>query len=232
VGGADSDTSHGAGRPISGICRTHGAWDFAAPTLWPHLVRSIVLLTPVAVSLIFLLVGMGFSIMAGLGAVSSRGMDLGPSIDSGLMLLGTGGIVVFGMVWLVSLFVPFREVVAGDGVLIEDAATAATAVYGSIKARVDRRAPPFTVRPGQLDGSPALRVSSDSESALIIVRESGPDLRVGWTMWRSRSAVGLIGDMFPGARGHDIALLRENSCSTMRELLKSATEHGVRQYIH
>jgi hypothetical protein len=51
----------------------------------------------VVVSLLFWLVGTGFSILAGLGAVGGRGLELGPAIDSGLSLLGVGGMVVFGM---------------------------------------------------------------------------------------------------------------------------------------
>ena len=200
------------------------------PTLLPHLVRSIAFLAPVAISLLFWLVGTGFSIVAGLGAVGGSGLELGPAIDSGLSLLGLAGLVFFGMVWLASLFVGVREVVAEGGVLIEDGAHALAAVYGSMQSRVNRQSPPFAVRSGEFEENPTLRVSNDREEALIIVRASGPDLRIGWSMWRVRSTVTLIGDLLPGKRGNDVALLQADSSSAMRELLNSVTQHSARDH--
>src|ERR1700704_3547140 len=91
-----------------------------ATSLRPHLLRSLVFLTPVAISLVVLLIGMGFSILAGLGSVSGGGgggLNLGPEVNSGLAVIGLGGVLVFGMVWIGSLFVPVREIVAEDGLL-------------------------------------------------------------------------------------------------------------------
>jgi hypothetical protein len=193
-------------------------------------VRSIAFLAPVVISLLFWMIGTGFSIVAGLGAVGGSGLELGPAIDSGLSLLGLAGLVFFGMVWLASLFVGVREVVAEGGVLIEDGAQALAAVYGSMQARVNRQCPPFAVRSGEFETNPTLRVSNDREEALIIVRKSGPDLRIGWSMWRIRSTVTLIGDLLPGKRGNDGALLQADSCSAMRELLNSVTEYSARDH--
>ena len=202
---------------------------FIWPVLLPHLVRSAVFLVPVVVSLLFWLVGTGFSILAGLGAVGGRGLELGPAIDSGLSLLGVGGMVVFGMAWLVSLFVGVREVVSEAGLLIEDGAQALATVYSSLQARLETQRPSFTVRSSELDKNPALRISNDREEALIIVRPTGPDLHIGWTMWRTRSTTALIVDMFPGRRNNDLALLQAHSSSAMRELLHSAIEHSARK---
>jgi hypothetical protein len=200
------------------------------PTLLPHLVRSIAFLAPVVISLVFWLIGTGFSIVAGLGAVGGSGLELGPAIDSGLSLLGLAGLVFFGMVWLASLFVGVREVVAEGGVLIEDGAQALAAVYDSVQARVNRQCPPFAVRSGEFEKNPTLRVSNDREEALIIVRTSGPDLRIGWSMWRIRSTVTLIGDLLPGKRGNDVALLQADSSSALRELLNSVTQYSARDH--
>jgi hypothetical protein len=200
-----------------------------ATSLRPHLLRSLVFLTPVAISLVVLLTGMGFSILAGLGSVSGgRGLDLGAEVDSGLSLIGLGGAAVFGMVWIVSLFVPVREVVAEDGLLLEDRAQGVSAVYDSIKATVERHCPPFTVSAGVLDGSPTLRITNGDESALVVVHPAGPDLRIGWTLWRTRSTTSMVLDTFPGKRGDDLVQLRADSCSAMGQLLQHALEHGAR----
>ncbi|HWN32679.1 MAG TPA: hypothetical protein VNP03_08035 [Pseudonocardia sp.] len=200
------------------------------PTLLPHLARSIAFLAPVVISLLCWLIGTGFSIVAGLGAVGGSGLSLGPAIDSGLSLLGLAGLVFFGMVWLASLFVGAREVVAEGGVLIEDGAQALAAVYGSMQVRVNRQCPPFVVRSGEFDRNPTLWVSNDREEALIIVRPSGPDLRIGWSMWRIRSTATLIGDLLPGKRSNDVAVLQADSSSAMRELLNSVTQHSARDH--
>lgn len=199
-------------------------------SLRPHLLRSLVFLTPVAISLVVLLIGMGLSILAGLGSVSGGGggLDLGPSVNSGLLLIGLGGVVLFGMVWIVSLFVPVREVVAEDGLLLEGRAQAVASVYDSIKAKVERHSPPFSVKPGELDKDPTLRISNEDEIALVVVHPAGPDLRIGWTLWRTRSTSSMVLDTFPGKRGNDLVHLRADSCSAMGQLLQNALEHAAR----
>jgi hypothetical protein len=216
-------------RPVGPARAIHVSGYPTPMSLRPHLVRSLVFLTPVAISLVVLLVGMGFSILAGLGSVSGgRGLDLGPSVDSGLALIGLGGVAVFGMAWIVSLFVPVREIVAEDGLLLEDRAQAATAVYDSLKAKVERHSPPFTVSSGDLDENPTLRISNEDESALVVVHPAGPDLRIGWTLWRTRSTSSMVLDTFPGKRGNELVHLRADSCSAMGQLLQNALEHAAR----
>lgn len=198
-----------------------------ATSLRPHLLRSLVFLTPVAISLVVLLIGMGFSVLAGLGSVSGgRGLDLGAEVDSGLALIGLGGAAVFGMVWIVSLFMPVREVVAEDGLLLEDRARSCAAVYDSIKGRVERHSPPFDVSSGELDSNPTLKITNDDETALVVVHPAGPDLRIGWTLWRMRSTVSMVLDTFPGKRGDDLVHLRADSCSAMGQLLQNALERA------
>jgi hypothetical protein len=215
-------------QPVDSPRAIHVSGYPTAMTLRPHLLRSLVFLTPVAISLVVLLTGMGFSILAGLGSVSGgRGLDLGADVDSGLSLIGLGGAAVFGMVWIVSLFVPVREVVAEDGMLLEDRAQAVSAVYDSIKAKVERHNPPFTVSAGLMDENPTLRITNEDESALVVVHPAGPDLRIGWTLWRTRSTASMVLDTFPGRRGDDLVHLRADSCAAMGQLLQNALEHGA-----
>lgn len=216
-------------RPVDAPRAIHISGYPSAMSLRPHLLRSLVFLTPVAISLVVLLIGMGFSILAGLGSVSGgRGLDLGADVDSGLALIGLGGAALFGMVWIVSLFVPVREVVAEDGLLLEDRAQAVAAVYETIKDRVERHSPPFAVKTGDMDTGPTLRISNEDESALVVVHAAGPDLRIGWTLWRTRSTTSMVLDTFPGRRGDELVHLRADSCSAMGQLLQNALEHGAR----
>ena len=203
----------------------------SAMSLRPHMLRSLVFLTPVAISLVVLLIGMGFSILAGLGSVAGgggSGLNLGPEVNSGLTLIGLGGVIITGMVWIVSLFVPVREVVAEDGLLLEKRAQALTAVFETIKAKVESHSPPFTVTSGELDKNPTLRINNEDESALVVVHPAGPDLRIGWTLWRTRATSSMVLDTFPGKRGNDLVHLRADSCSAMGQLLQNALEHASR----
>jgi hypothetical protein len=201
-----------------------------ARSLRPHLLRSLVFLAPVAASLVVLLIGMGLSILAGLGSVAGggRGLDLGPDVNSGLTLIGLGGAAVFGMVWIASLFVPVREVVAEDGLLLERQAGSVAAIYDVIKERVEQHSPPFTVSTGELEANPTLRITNEDEVALVVVHPAGPDLRIGWTLWRTRSTTSMVLDTFPGRRGDDLVHLRADSCSAMGQLLQNALEHAAR----
>jgi hypothetical protein len=206
---------------------TRDAEPTAEAVLLPHLTRTVVFLAPVLVSLVCWLVGTGFSILAGLGMVGGRGFDLGADVDAGLMLLGSAGLALFGLVWLVSLCLSVREVLAVGGVLVEDGAAAREAIEHALQTRLERHSPPFTVRVDELNGGPAMRVSSGAEKALIVIRPIGRDLRVGWSMWRNRSTVNMLIDSFPGRRGRDEAMLQADSCATMRGLLANAILEGT-----
>jgi hypothetical protein len=124
--------------------------------------------------------------------------------------------------------VPVREIVAEDGLLLEDRAQAVTVVYDSIKAKAERHSPPFAVSSGDLDGNPTLQISSEDDSALVVVHPAGPDLRIGWTLWRTRSTSSMVLDTFPGRRGNELVHLRADSCSAMAQLLQNALEHAAR----
>jgi hypothetical protein len=116
--------------------------------------------------------------------------------------------------------------VAGRGVLLRDCAGRRDAVREAIRAAVERNCPPFHLYPDDLDGIPALRLRSDQEWAMVVAREIGPDLHVGWTMWRSRSTFGLLGailgDLVDGSRANDAQLLQAGSSSALRALLDTA----------
>jgi uncharacterized membrane protein (Fun14 family) len=82
------------------------------------------------------LIGLTFSSLSALAQVGVHAPDLGPEADSFLSLLGLGGIVVFGLGWLICLFVSVREFIDESSVLVHDGSGQAASVYKSVFATV------------------------------------------------------------------------------------------------
>jgi hypothetical protein len=201
--------------------------------LRPHLLRSAVFLLPVAVSLVVLLIGMGFSILTGLSVVGGSGARpiIGPEVSSGLTLFGLGGAVVTGLAWFASLFAAVRETVGEGSGRIEDGSGDAVEVRDLVRDHLGRRCPSWNLRVGEVDGHPSLSVDDgDGTSAVIIVRAVGPDLRIAWSASRTRSTGALILDQFPGSRGSDLSLLDADAASAMAGYVGGAVEHAVRSH--
>ena len=207
-----------------------GDADYArAKTLGPHIVRTVVFFVLILTFMLFWAIGLSFSTVSALmSQLGGKHLDFGPTVDTGLSILGLCGMFGFGVAWFISLFIPIREYLGEGGVLLRDAAGQRDQVYGSIKRLVDQRCPPFTSNADELNGIPTLSVSSPREWALIVTQQIGPDLRIGWTMWRSRSTAALVGDVFSGPREDDPRLLDANSCSAMRELLHYVIAHSAK----
>lgn len=193
-------------------------------SLRPHLLRSGVFLAVISVFLTCWMVGLTFSTLAALAQVGVRTPDLGPAVDAFLTLLGLGGIIVFGLGWLLSLLMSVREFVDEQNVLLEGASTRSDAVYIGLREALERRCPPFALEVGELAGIHTLQLSGDDGWALVTVRQIGPDLHVGWTMWRSRSTarlfVRVFTDMVAGAGSRDPKLIQPSSTAAMRCLLR------------
>ena len=206
-----------------------GDADYArARTLGPHIVRSVVFLVLIMTFMLLWAIGLSFSTVSALmSQLGGKHLDFGPTVDTGMSILGLCGMFGFGVAWVVSLFIPIREYLGEGGVLLRDAARQLDQVYSSIQRLVDQRCPPFTSNADELNGIPTLYIGSPREWALIVAQQIGPDLRVGWTMWRSRSTAALIGDVFSGPREDDPRLLNANSCSAMRELLHYVIDHSA-----
>jgi hypothetical protein len=195
------------------------------------MVRSGVFLFLILVFAAFWAVGLTFSTLSALSSVGVRTLDLGPEIDSALSLVGLGGMIVFGIAWMLSLFISIREFIAENGVLLEDAAQRLDSVYDVARGTVGKRCPPFELTTDEIEGSPTLRVGTDREWAVLIVQRIGPDLYVGWTMWRSRSTMDLVGrifsDMFSGSSADEPRLLEASLCAAMQELVDTAVEQSI-----
>ncbi len=202
--------------------------------LQPHLIRSTIFLVPVLASLLVWAVGVGSSSLVVLGSVSGGGGPalMGQAVNSGLTLFGLVGMVIFGTAWSLSLFVPVREVVVEDGATIPGRADALGAVHTSILARLEQSCPPFNVRTDTLDGHPSLVIGGEGLHALLVVRPMGPDARVGWTVWRSRSTSTLALEALAGRQSQNFALLDADAGTMLRDLLRGAVELAADQADH
>jgi hypothetical protein len=179
-------------------------------SLRPHLLRSGVFLAVIGVFVTCWMIGLTFSTLAALAQVGVRTPDLGPSTDAFLTLLGLGGIIVFGLGWLISLLVSVREFVDERDVLIEGGAERLAAVHEAVRARLAERCPPFTLQTGELEAGRTLRLHGKDAWALVTVQAVGPDLSVA--------------DMVTGAQVHDPRLVHAGSSLAMRTLLHRTIE--------
>jgi hypothetical protein len=199
--------------------------------LRPHLVRSVVFLAVVIIFATVWLIGLTFSTLSALSQVGVHAPDLGPGTDSFLSLLGLGGIVVFGLGWLISLFVAAREFVDEGGVLVPNASEQLSDVYNAVLAVVDSGCPGFSVRGSDGEGSRTVRVSHGQVWAMVVVRVAGPHLYLGWTMWRVRSTAALFGrvfaDLVAGAGPDESRLIEASSSGVLRELLRAAADRSL-----
>ena len=201
-------------------------WGYAA------LAASMVFLVFALLALITLIGGVG----------SADSVDEGTSaVLGGGLLINLGWFLSFIVFWLVLLLTKIQEPVAEWKTLIDGKAPAAESSYAAIFHSLSRRRIPVAVT--------ASRVRSDllAESVnnrLIITERSyivyvsvfafGTSLYVGWTMWRSRRGVALIGqfvkDLFAsmlGRTGIINQMLRTEKVRAMREAVHSAVREGV-----
>jgi hypothetical protein len=192
-------------------------------SLRPHLLRSGVFFAVIGVFVTCWMVGLTFSTLAALAQVGVRTPDLGPSTDAFLTLVGVGGIIVFGLGWMISLLVSVREFVDEQETLVVGAAGRLDSVYEGLRSELDERCPPFTLQTGDLEGGHTLRLRGEDGWALVTVQPVGPDLDISWSMWRTRSTARLFSrvfaDMVTGAQVHDPRLVHAGSTMAMRSLL-------------
>jgi hypothetical protein len=205
--------------------------DLSGGALRPHLVRSVVFLAIVIIFATIWMIGLTFSALSALSQVGVHAPDLGPGTDSILSLLGLGGIVVFGLGWLISLFVAAREFVDEGGVLVPNASAQLSDVHNAVLAAVDGGCPGLSVQGREGEVGRTVRVSHGQVWAVVVVREAGPHLYLGWTMWRARSTASLFGrvfaDLVAGARPDDARLIEASSSGVLRELLRTAAERSL-----
>lgn len=199
-----------------------GVADYSlARTLRPHLLRSAVFLAMTSVFVMFWIIGLTFSTLSSLSQVGVRIPDPGPEVDSALTLLGLGGILVFGFGWLISLTVSVREFVDEGSILLRRAADRRDAVCDVLHRLFEERCPPFECDTARERST--LFVSGPQLSTVVTVSPTGTDLHIGWSMWRSRSTIRLIGmvfaDLVRGAQSNTLRVDQAVSCAAMRDVI-------------
>lgn len=210
--------------------------------LRPHLVRSGAFLTLYLIVSALSFVVFFFALIAFASAASHSSIygDTGSSDSSGafvglIYLLGLIQLLVV-VAWIVSLFFPIREPIAEYGLLVEGRGAASAVAYAWIVNTIRVRQSPFQTDFAKVKGFPLLLLANGREEGFVIVRPVGNDLYLGWSMWRSRSTIVLIGhifrDMFSGFAGKGLTgEVRAATTRALRELIHSVTREGVQAAI-
>jgi len=164
-------------------------------SLKPHALRFVVFY---ALFLLLTPLWLFFRLLAGVTSLVDS-VDGGGSVAGGFFsfLAAIMGLLMLGLVvaWLVSLFLPVREGISEHSVVVPDAAPALTGAFAwMLQASRDRQVP-FEFRGARLAGAPVLQVAHGRVRALILVRAVGADLYVGWSMWRSRPTIVVLGHL-------------------------------------
>jgi hypothetical protein len=204
--------------------------------LRPHLVRSGFF------AFLFVFVGVVSFFVWLLAVAAAIGNELatGGSGETGSFVGGVSYLLatiqfLVVVMWIVALFLPLREPIAEYGLLIEGRAAAHPVSYWWVMHTIQQRQSPFQVQLGKVSGLPVLLLVNGRERGLLTVRPVGQDLYVGWTMWRARSTVVMIGnlfrDMFQFHAAQLAADVRAANSRALRELIHSVTREGVQAAI-
>ncbi|MGW2488449.1 hypothetical protein ACWCV9_14705 [Streptomyces sp. NPDC001606] len=157
-----------------------------------------------------------------------------PSLETGTIL----AIIAF---WVVLLAARITEPISEWKTLLEDKHEASPSAYAAIYGALARRGIPVSAVPARIrsDIMPEvvnnrLVVTSGRYVAYVTVFGYGTSLYVGWTMWRSRSGVVIIGHFLKdliggmlGRTGNVNQMLRTEKPRAMREAVHSAAREGV-----
>jgi hypothetical protein len=209
-------------------------WLFAAVASW-------------AVFLVFFMFAMIGLLTSGddstAGSLGSSGSSSSTSAFGPFFgLVGIGWLIAFIVFWLVLLVVQVKEPVAEWKTLIEGKAAAAESSYSAIYHSLARRRIPVGVSPkrvrsdvlGMESVNNRLVITERTYIAYVSVFAFGTSLYVGWTMWRSRRGVTLVGqfvkDLIGGLFGRSgivYQMLRTERVRATREAVHSAVREGV-----
>lgn len=206
-------------------------WLYAAVASWAVFLLFFVL------AILDLLVSLG----PGSGS-SSGSADSSQGMSSVTVLIVIGWLLAFVVFWLVLLAVRIQEPVAEWKTLIEGKAAAAESSYAAIFHSLARRRIPVGVSASRIRSdvltaesvNNRLLITERSYVAYVSVFAFGTSLYVGWTMWRSRRGVTLVGqfvkDLIGGLLGRGgivNQMLRTERVRAMREAVHSAVREGV-----
>lgn len=205
-------------------------------TLRPHLAMSSVFfaatLALAAIAAFVLMVAFVVSLTAITNPYGGQGASQVAGTLQSLAFVIMTILATVVLCWIGALFVPISEPIAEYGLLVEGRGAVGNTAYWWIKNSIQRRHSPFVMYFNQVNGVPILRIVNGKVTGLIVVYSIGSDLYFGWTMWRARSTMTLVGhilrDMFQGAGvGSVYGDLRSAAHRALRELIHSVVREGV-----
>ncbi|MGH3680793.1 MAG: hypothetical protein ACRDT2_11170 [Natronosporangium sp.] len=201
--------------------------------LRPHVTNSTAFFAASVVLGLFIALCLFLSLLEALSTSLSGG---GSSFFASLTFLLIGTLVLLLIIWFASLFVPVSEPIAEYSLLIEGRAQVAPVAYWWITQTIVQRQTPFRVSFGRSQGTPVMLLAHRRIHGLIVVQPYGADLYIGWTMWRARSTMVVVGnlirDIFRDAGiGSVHGDVRDSVNRAMRELIHSVTREGVQAAI-
>jgi hypothetical protein len=203
----------------------------------PHLTRSLFFL------IVFGIVGTLGVITLFIGAFAQAASSVGGGNgDAGNVFIGFFYLLLFIQLlifaaWIVALCLPIKEPIAEYGLLVEGRAPASAVAYAWIVNTIRARQAPFRTDFVKVKGNAVLRLANGRDEGMAVVRPVGNDLFLGWTMWRSRSTLVLIGhlfrDMFASiGTGRTLSMeVKTSETRSLRELIHSVTREGVQAAI-
>ncbi|WP_028935660.1 hypothetical protein [Pseudonocardia spinosispora] len=223
---ADEFTTSGSARPRTLDGSAVEAADALAPrALRPHLVLAACFGFPLVAC------GMVWGATFNVGSMNSMVGRGGIEAAISPAFAAVAGCILFA--WIVVSFRPLRESLADGATVLEGGAERADAVTTAIQECAAQRCrQPFQVRQRDLDGVPSLTVRNGAEYGMVTVRALGPDLFVGWSLWRRRSTARLLGQVLNNltepARENPYSSVAASSFIVMREQLHCMTREGLK----
>ncbi|WP_433073256.1 hypothetical protein ACQP1P_25250 [Dactylosporangium sp. CA-052675] len=204
--------------------------------LRPHTVRAsnVALVLSLAT---FVIVCCACGLFANIGTSSQGDLNTLGAATGASVIVPAIVIALAFIAWIVALFFPIKEPIAEYALLVENRAAAAPAVYGYMLQSAAQRALPFPMAPVRIAGQYLMSFGDTRLQSLVAVQTYGTDLYFGWTMWRSRSTIILIGhalrDGFRAMAGGASYRSAINGGRTraLREITHSITRLGVQSAI-
>ncbi|MEU7871459.1 hypothetical protein [Dactylosporangium sp. NPDC049140] len=203
--------------------------------LRPHTVRAANV--ALVLSLVtFVIVCCTCGLFANIGS-NAQDVDTLTAVGGASFLVPAIVIALAFIAWIVVLFFPIKEPIAEYALLVENRAAAAPAVYGYMLQSAAQRALPFPMAPVRIAGQYLMSFGDTRLQSLVAVQTYGTDLYFGWTMWRSRSTIILIGhalrDGFRAMAGGASyrSAINGGRIRALREITHSITRLGVQSAI-
>lgn len=201
----------------------------AGRSVLPHLIRSGIFLLVLLFFAALWAAGLSFTVLSSSPVLGAGSLGVNPQTGLLLSVVGLAGMLVVVFAWLFTLFLPVREYLAEGGMLLTGQAGRADAARQRVLAGTVDRWDRFPAEEHELSDGHAVTVATGSAQATLTIRVLGDDLFIGWVMWRSRSTLRVLlqifGELLDGVGGDaDIRVAGATSNLALRDLLRGLVE--------